>query len=98
MSDFVHSAFTLHSIFLLGPGKQGSRCVGLVQAKSHGRVINKEESERAYQMAVEASSESSFISVMNASNVFRGYYVVIICFSCLRAVIFYIQCLAVRNV
>ncbi|KAL2249661.1 UNVERIFIED_CONTAM: B3 domain-containing protein REM16, partial [Sesamum indicum] len=55
-------------------GKRGSRAAHPLQLKSRRREVTEEEKQRAQQMAVAETSENSFIVVMRASHVYRGFF------------------------
>ncbi|KAK4390617.1 B3 domain-containing protein REM16 [Sesamum angolense] len=57
-------------------GKRGSRgaCTYPLQLKSRRREVTEEEKQRAQQMAVVVSSDNSFIVVMRASHVYKGFF------------------------
>ncbi|KAL0360764.1 UNVERIFIED_CONTAM: B3 domain-containing protein REM16 [Sesamum radiatum] len=55
-------------------GKRGSRGAYPLQLKSRRREVTEEEKQRAQQMAVAVSSENSFIVVMRASHVYKGFF------------------------
>ncbi|KAL0325661.1 UNVERIFIED_CONTAM: B3 domain-containing protein REM16 [Sesamum radiatum] len=56
--------------------KRGSRgtCTYPLQLKSRRREVTEEEKQRAQQMAVVVSSDNSFIVVMRASHVYKGFF------------------------
>ncbi|KAL0351944.1 UNVERIFIED_CONTAM: B3 domain-containing protein REM16 [Sesamum calycinum] len=55
-------------------GKRGSRGAQPLQLKSRRREVTEDEKQRAQQMAVAGSSENSFIVVMRASHVYKGFF------------------------
>ncbi|KAG8377682.1 hypothetical protein BUALT_Bualt08G0058200 [Buddleja alternifolia] len=55
-------------------GKRGSSGAYPLQLTSRRRAVSEEEKKRAQQMAVEAASENSFIVVMRASHVYKGFF------------------------
>ncbi|KAK6139028.1 hypothetical protein DH2020_027226 [Rehmannia glutinosa] len=54
--------------------KRGSSRGYPLQLKSRRRKVTEDETKRAQQMAAEASSENSFVVVMRASHVYKGFF------------------------
>ncbi|KAK4429084.1 hypothetical protein Salat_1208400 [Sesamum alatum] len=61
-------------LLLKHEGKRGSRGSYPLQLKSQRREVTVEEKQRAQEMAVATSSENSFIVVMRASHVYKGFF------------------------
>ncbi|KAK6160777.1 hypothetical protein DH2020_004158 [Rehmannia glutinosa] len=54
--------------------KRGSSRGYPLQLKSRRRKVTEDETKRVQQMAAEASSENSFVVVMRASHVYKGFF------------------------